>query len=163
MSALYTGYHFVPTWKVIWYDVNSNCTELKFWCTKYHLHLRLSTLPVITPTHLLLLRCEYLFTLRRRGTETYLIYHDPLSRLAQCSAVPLQKSSWNHPLLCVNMWFFMSAPRPIRYSVNIAWMNKGILFNKLNTHLTCSFHCKPKRMHLFVVYFSLWKPSWICG
>ena len=59
----------------------------------------------------------------------YKNYHDPLSRLAWCSVVLLQKSNRNHPLLCVNMWFFMSAPRPIRYSVNIAWMNKGILFS----------------------------------
>ena len=40
-------------------------------------HFRLSRVPVIASTHLLLLRFEYLFTLRRRGTETYPVYDDP--------------------------------------------------------------------------------------
>ena len=61
------------------YSVNSNCTRLEqvvhthqtsVWCTKYQSSLRLSRVPVVTSTHLLPLRFEYLFTLQRRGTET---------------------------------------------------------------------------------------------
>ena len=81
-----------------WYSVNSNCTRLEqvvhthqtsVWCTKYQSSLRLSRVPVVASTHLLLLRFEYLFTLRRRVTETYPLYDEPFSRLARCSIVPL--------------------------------------------------------------------------
>ena len=75
--------------------------KYRFGALNTNLHFRLSRIPVVASTHLLPLRFEYLFTLRRRGTETYPIYDDPLSRLVRCGVVPLQNSSRNH---CCYVW-----------------------------------------------------------
>ena len=48
--------------------------------------------PVDTPTHLLPLRSEYLYTLQRRVAVSHPVCDVSLSRSARCSFAPLQKS-----------------------------------------------------------------------
>ena len=66
-------------WKGTAHDWSKSFTHIKhrFGALNTYPHFRLSRVPVIASTHLLLLRFEYLFTLRRRGTETYPVYDDP--------------------------------------------------------------------------------------
>ena len=67
-------------WKGTAHDWSKSFTHIKhrFGALNTNLHFRLSRLPVVASTHLLPLRFEYLFTLRRRGTETYPVYVNPL-------------------------------------------------------------------------------------
>ena len=68
-------------WTATVHDWNKSFTHIKYRfgaVLNTNLHFRLSRVPVVASTHLLPLQFEYLFTLRRRGTETYPIYDNPL-------------------------------------------------------------------------------------
>ena len=67
-------------WKGTAHDWSKSFTHIKhrFGALNTYPHFRLSRVPVIASTHLLPLRFEYLFTLRRRGTEGYPVYVNPL-------------------------------------------------------------------------------------
>ena len=80
------------------------------------------------------------------------------SILAQCSVVPLQKSSLKSLLLCVITWFFVSTQELSGIVSEHSLNKKGKSLQlqlQVNTRLTCPFHFKPQRMRLFVVYFLL--------
>ena len=59
-------------WTATVHGWSKSFTHIKhrFGALNTNLHFRLSRVPVVTSTHLLPLRFEYLFTLQRRGTET---------------------------------------------------------------------------------------------
>ena len=105
------------------YSVNSNCTRLEqvvhthqtsVWCTKYQ-----SSLP---------LRFEYLFTLRRRGTETYPVYVNPLQDWRGAALFRYKNRAEITVVMCDHVVFRVDA-RAFRYSANIASVKKGKVYN----------------------------------
>ena len=101
------------------YSVKSNRTRLEqvvhthqtsVWCTKYQ-----SSLP---------LRFEYRFTLRRRGTERYPVYDNPLQDWRGAALFRYKTRAEITVVMCDHVVFRVDA-RAFRYRANIASIKKG--------------------------------------
>ena len=120
--------YWIPFWAdtkicpgIVWtatvHDWNKWFTHNKhrFGALNTNLHFRLSRLPVFTPTHLLPLRFEYLFTLRRRGTERYPVYDNPLQDWRGAALFRYKNRAEITVVMCDHVVFRVDA-RAFRYS-----------------------------------------------
>ena len=143
MTSRWTCLNWIPFWAdtksypgIVWIATVHNWSE---WFTHIkhrfgavlntNLHFRFSRLPVVASTHLLPLRFEYLFTLRRRGTETYPVYDDPLQDWRGAALFRYKNRASNH---CCYVWSRGFSCRrksfPV-WSANIASIKKGKVYS----------------------------------
>ena len=118
-------------WTATAHDWGESFTHIKhpFGALNTNLHFRLSRLPVVASTHLLPLRFEYLFTLRRRWTETYPVYVNPLQDWRGAALFRCKNRASNN---CCYMWsrgFSCRLKSFLVQSANIASIKKGKVYN----------------------------------
>ena len=117
-------------WKAAAHSWSKSFTHIKhrFGALNTNLHFRLSRLPIVASTHLLPLRFEYLLTLRRRGTETYPIYDDPLQEWRGAALFHYKSRAEITVAMCDHVVFRVDA-RAFRYTANIPSIKKGKVYN----------------------------------
>ena len=120
--------YWIPFWAdtksypgIVWtataHDWSKSFTHIKhrFGALNTNLHFRLSRVPVVASTHLLPVRFEYLFTLRRRGTETYPVYDNPLQDWRGAALFRYKNRAEITVVMCDHVVFRVDA-RAFRYS-----------------------------------------------